>query len=294
MLVNIAVAVNGFKEGFFEATIVSEQVTITNKYEITHHHYKGGTTSSHYMTGQNENGYYKIPGDAYDIGDVVTVYQNPESANAKGGDPEWHTSEAAVYNTAKFSFVLFTIFAIINGVVVYLLFKPKKEEPEQPPLSQCLDDALIDGRMKIQRSFDEIIAFVFLLGLAIGMIAVIIICIMDGDYNVAPGVIAAPILLYYASVSALAQNPNNYRAEMPDKTFNTFRLYYKDEEIFIPFECADDGRFKYKTTKNPIDDIAYTDGYKMSARTKQKINSYLTLWLRTNHLFYSSPKAENE
>ena len=36
------------------------------------------------MNGTNDKGYYKIPESKYDIGDTVTVYQNPDSANAKG------------------------------------------------------------------------------------------------------------------------------------------------------------------------------------------------------------------
>ncbi len=67
-------------------------------------------------------------GSSYNIGDYATVYQNPESPNAKSSDPEWFTSEAAVYGNSKATFFIFGVILLINAGIVYSLFKPKKEE----------------------------------------------------------------------------------------------------------------------------------------------------------------------
>jgi len=110
------------KEAFGNTKIISQEVVIIDKYETGN---GGKTGNSYYMKGINENGEYKIPGDKYDIGDTVTVYQNPNSANAKGSDPQWYTSAEYAKGTSTAGFVFFTVLAIIDAAFLYYNKKAK-------------------------------------------------------------------------------------------------------------------------------------------------------------------------
>ncbi len=105
-------------ESFFKTQLVSEKVLIIDKYETG----TGGKTGhSQYMKGVNEKGEYKIPGSKYEIGDAVTVYQNPDSANAKGSDVQWYTSALYTRRVSIAGFIFFLILSIINAA--YLIRK---------------------------------------------------------------------------------------------------------------------------------------------------------------------------
>ncbi|SEP59563.1 hypothetical protein [Butyrivibrio sp. TB] len=110
------------KEAFGNTKIISQEVVIIDKYETGN---GGKTGNSYYMKGINDNGEYKIPGDKYDIGDTVTVYQNPNSANAKGSDPQWYTSAEYAKGTSTAGFVFFTVLAIIDAAFLYYNKKAK-------------------------------------------------------------------------------------------------------------------------------------------------------------------------
>lgn len=102
-------------ESFFNTKTVSERVLIVDKYETGN---GGKTGHSHYMKGTNDKGYYKIPGSKYDIGDTVTVYQNPDSANAKGSDVQWYTSALYTRRVSIAGFIFFFILTVINAALL--------------------------------------------------------------------------------------------------------------------------------------------------------------------------------
>ena len=85
LIFNIFSTVRYGIDTFGEKDIDCERVTITDKYEIG----TGVRGTSDYMKGENEDGYYKIVGYDYDIGDTVKIYQNANSVGANGSDPEW-------------------------------------------------------------------------------------------------------------------------------------------------------------------------------------------------------------
>ena len=97
--------------------LISKEVTIIDKYSIGHTDINGTDSESNYMKGIDSKGnYVKIPNWNAEIGDIITVYQNKNSANANGGDPEWFTSEKEVKGNSQFAIILFTIFSIITFI----------------------------------------------------------------------------------------------------------------------------------------------------------------------------------
>ncbi|WP_408072297.1 hypothetical protein [Butyrivibrio sp. JL13D10] len=103
-------------EVFGNTKIISQEVVIVDKYETGN---GGKSGNSYYMKGINENGEYKIPGTEYDIGDTVTVYQNPDSANAKGSDAQWYTSSEYAKGASIAGLIFYFVLVIISAVLLY-------------------------------------------------------------------------------------------------------------------------------------------------------------------------------
>ena len=122
LIFNIFCTVRYGIDTFGEKDIDCERVTITDKYEIG----AGVRGTSDYMEGENEDGYYKIVGSDYDIGDTVKIYQNANSVGANGSDPQWYTSREMAEGVSTAGFVFFMILTIINVIIVKKVFKPQK------------------------------------------------------------------------------------------------------------------------------------------------------------------------
>lgn len=118
----------------FSANIAMEerQVTIIDKYTIGR---KNSSRSSSYMKGQDADGNtYVITGPLKvqkrtSIGDEITIYQNPDSANAQGGDPQWKLSPWQVRRDSIMGFFLFVLLTAGNvALLVYVIRKDRQWE----------------------------------------------------------------------------------------------------------------------------------------------------------------------
>lgn len=120
-------------EGFSPHIVIEEkQVTIIDKYTI------GRADSSHessYMKGQDAEGnIHIITGplklqNRTHIGDKISIYQNPDSANAQGGDPQWKLSPGLVRRNSIMGFFLFVILTAGNvALLVYVIRKDRRKE----------------------------------------------------------------------------------------------------------------------------------------------------------------------
>lgn len=290
LIFNIFGTITYYKESVGNQEIISEEVIITDKYRIGH-----GGRYSYYMTGKNENGFYKIPTDSYDIGDKVIIYQNPNSANAKGGDPQWHTTVKAVQGESYMRLIMFIIFTIINIIVLYhFFFHPKSKNYDdipKPDLSICLEKALVNGKMRFKPGLGELLSLIFCWGLLIGLIYLLIDCLKDGDYNIFPALLAIPALIYTIPILPLMQNPNNFEATFSDGTFNSFKFYYKGKEVLIDHGCADDGRYTYIYDDPIYHNLRYADGSSMNRFSRDRVHNYLVAWLKYNLLFSTQKKS---
>ena len=104
--------------------IEEKEVTIVDSYTIQ----TGDSGESSYMTGVDGEGYYKIVGDGYEIGDVIMIYHNANSVNAQVGDtamgdPQWYSSLKMARQGEIFGIMLFSIFTILNVIVLVVYFK---------------------------------------------------------------------------------------------------------------------------------------------------------------------------
>ena len=94
---NAFAIISAYNENHKNYEVISKEVTIIEKYTIGSP--ADSNNYSKYMTGEDDEGnQYKIPNQTADIGDKITIYANPNSANYNGGDREWHTSETGLKN----------------------------------------------------------------------------------------------------------------------------------------------------------------------------------------------------
>ena len=103
--------------------IEEREVTIVDRYTVQ----TGDSGESTYLTGTDDGQYYKIVGDGYEPGAVVTIYRNANSVNAMaaeggGGDPEWYLSLEMMRREETFGIGLYSVFtiAVATGLVVYI------------------------------------------------------------------------------------------------------------------------------------------------------------------------------
>ena len=122
---NVFIIVSSYNENHKNYEIISKEVTIIEKYTIHSHK---GSGDSEYMTGEdNEGNQYTILGHTADIGDEITVYTNPNSANYNGGDREWFTSETKLRTYNNVAIVIFGIASmIIVRIIIEIIFDSKK------------------------------------------------------------------------------------------------------------------------------------------------------------------------
>lgn len=104
--------------------VEEKEVTIVDCYTVQ----TGDSGESFYMTGVDSEGYYKIVGDGYEIGDVIMIYRNANSVNAQVGDtamgdPEWYSSVKRAEQGDIFGITLFSILTILNATVLVVCFK---------------------------------------------------------------------------------------------------------------------------------------------------------------------------
>lgn len=118
---NVFGIISAYDENHKNYEVISREVTIIEKYTINSHK---GSGDSEYMTGEDDEGnHYKIPGQTADIGDEITVYTNPNSANYNGGDREWFTSETKLKNSNNVGIVVFSIASVIIITIIVNLIK---------------------------------------------------------------------------------------------------------------------------------------------------------------------------
>ena len=104
--------------------IEEREVTIVDRYTIL----TGDSSESTYLTGTDGEQYYKIVGDGYEAGDVVRIYRNANSTNAKAaeldsGDPEWFLSLKMLRREESFRAVFFSVIVIVNAAVLAVYIK---------------------------------------------------------------------------------------------------------------------------------------------------------------------------
>lgn len=105
-------------ESFGKVEIEEKTVCIVDKYSVGHVS-DYGDSESYYMTGKDvDDNFYKIIGHSADVGDVITIYRNPNSANAQGGDEEWFVTEKNMKLYSVLGFVLFVLLTICNIVMI--------------------------------------------------------------------------------------------------------------------------------------------------------------------------------
>lgn len=80
------------------------------------------------MTGEDDEGnYYNILGHTADVGDGITIYANPNSANYNGGDRHWFTSETRLKNYGNAGIVIFSIASVIIVLIIIgIIFGSRK------------------------------------------------------------------------------------------------------------------------------------------------------------------------
>lgn len=104
--------------------IEEREVTIVDRYTIL----TGDSSESTYLTGTDGEQYYKIVGDGCEAGDVVRIYRNANSTNAKAaelgsGDPEWFLSLKMLRREESFRAVFFSVVVIVNATVLAVYIK---------------------------------------------------------------------------------------------------------------------------------------------------------------------------
>lgn len=113
---NVFGIVSSYNENHKNYEVISKEVTIIEKYTIGS---PDNNSYSKYMTGEDDEGnQYKIPNQTADVGDEITVYANPNSANYNGGDREWFTSETGLKNHNNFGIVVFGIASMIIVLII--------------------------------------------------------------------------------------------------------------------------------------------------------------------------------
>ena len=117
LIFNIFGIYQSFVECFIDYDIEQQTVRIVDKLYM---HSK--TSKTCYMYGEDEAGNrYKIPGDTADISDVITVYRNPNSANAQGSDPQWCTNPRQVRINSIIGIIFFGILTFVNIILLLRL-----------------------------------------------------------------------------------------------------------------------------------------------------------------------------
>lgn len=109
--------------------VEEKEVTIVDCYTVQ----TGDSGESSYMTGMDDEGNYKIVGDGYEIGDVIMIYRNANSVNAQAGDtalgdPQWYSSLKMARQGEIFGIMLFSIFTILNVIVLVVYFKKRNTD----------------------------------------------------------------------------------------------------------------------------------------------------------------------
>lgn len=105
-----------YGEGHGDYSIESHEVTIIDQYVI---HGDAGSADSYYMTGRDDAGdKYTIMSHDAEIGDRITIYANPNSAEYNGGDRHWYTSEKRVRRMSSFATGMFALFTVVNILVI--------------------------------------------------------------------------------------------------------------------------------------------------------------------------------
>lgn len=130
-LFNLFGVCSGYTEAYGDTSnlMISKQVKIIDTITIEH-----DPGYQRYIYGlDKDNNKIKIPSDKYDVGDTITVYQNPKSMNAQGSDPEWFIHPDQVQNNAKFGFYMFIVFLITTislSVVCFVKLNHKERKYE--------------------------------------------------------------------------------------------------------------------------------------------------------------------
>lgn len=95
--------------------INSMEVTIIKMYTLPWH-----DDNSYYMQGESKTGEtVTILGNDYSVGDIVTVYINRNTLNAKVDQPEWHTTIREANGTYYIGLIVSSIFTI--AMIIWLI-----------------------------------------------------------------------------------------------------------------------------------------------------------------------------
>lgn len=117
LIFNIFGIYQSFVECFIDYDIEQQTVRIVDKLYM---HSK--TSKTCYMYGEDTDGNrYKIPGDTADVSDVISIYINPNSANAQGSDPQWCTNPKQVRINSIIGIILFGILTSVNIILLLRL-----------------------------------------------------------------------------------------------------------------------------------------------------------------------------
>ena len=97
-------------ETFTTPNFNSKTVKIVDKYTE-----RKGKAIKHYMVGEDSSrNQYKISGQSKKIGDVLTIYMNPDAMSSLGDEPIWYVS--------KLSYHMSTITSFMSGVLAVIFF----------------------------------------------------------------------------------------------------------------------------------------------------------------------------
>ena len=129
LIFNIIATMLYYNENHGNYAIETRDVTIIDQYII---HADAGSADSYYMTGEDDAGdLYTIMSHDADIGDRITIYANPNSAEYNGGDRHWYTSEKRVGQMSSFATGVFVFFTVVNIIVILVVisgFRKNKGE----------------------------------------------------------------------------------------------------------------------------------------------------------------------
>lgn len=147
-----------------------------------------------------------------------------------------------------------------------------------------LEKAIVNNKMRLGIDIGAVISLMIIWLLFLGITGMIVICVMDGNYDIIPGVISLPAFVFVLLTHPLMQNPGNFEATMPDGTFRTFKMFYKKKEVIVQHECNDEGKFVMVKSGFQLENFSYADGSEIGYVTSFKISNYLEQWLKSNDL----------
>ena len=151
-------------------------------------------------------------------------------------------------------------------------------------VTQKLNNAIVDGKMRLKFRASSIIALLVFVLLFIGITYLVVEHIAHGNFDVLPGIVGMGGFIYVFCIMPRTQRSANYEASTTDGTFNTFRMSYKGKELTMKYTVDADGYFAFTRQGFNKGWIEYADGTEMKNITHYRVTNYVIEWLRSNKL----------